>query len=173
MLLDLLRVDSRANRHDARCWFVVMAFRITAAARGSGPRPRPAALPVIVVYKVIVDWLLGIDLPLRLSVGPGIRLYHAYGLVIHPEARLGAGVVLKHGVTIGHRGDEEGGEGPTPRIGDGVVFGPHSQVLGDVTVGEGALIGAGAVVLSDVPAGATAVGVPARVIPPAGSDPTT
>ena len=162
-LLAVLRADSRANSHDLRVWLVVLLFRVTAYARGDGPRPRLAALPLIVVYKLLVEWVLGIELPLRLSVGPGLRLYHAHGIVVHPEARLGADVVLKHGVTIGHRGEEDT-EGPTPTIGDGVVFGPHSQVLGDVTVGAGARIGAGAVVLSDVPPGATAVGVPARVI---------
>jgi serine acetyltransferase len=167
-LWTLLRADSHANRHDARVWIVVILFRLTAHARGDGPRPRFVALPLIVAYKLLVEWVLGIELPLRLRVGPGLRLFHAHGIVIHPDARLGANVVLKHGVTIGHRGDEDT-EGPTPTIGDGAVFGPHSQVLGDVRVGAGARIGAGAVVLSDVPPGATAVGIPARVIPASGS----
>jgi putative colanic acid biosynthesis acetyltransferase WcaB len=159
----VLRADSRANRHDLRVWLVVILFRLTAHARGDAPRPRPAAMPLIVFYKLLVEWVLGIEIPLRLRVGPGLRLFHARGIVIHPDARLGANVVLKHGVTIGHRGDEDT-EGPTPTIGDGTVFGPHSQVLGDVTVGAGARIGAGAVVLCDVPPGATAVGIPARVV---------
>jgi serine acetyltransferase len=162
-LLSVLRADSRANRHDLRVWLVVVLFRITAYARGDGPRPRVAALPLIAAYKLLVEWVLGIELPLRLRVGPGLRLFHAHGIVIHPDARLGANVVLKHGVTIGHRGEEDT-EGPTPTIGDGTVLGPHAQVLGDVTVGAGARIGAGAVVLTDVPPGATAVGVPARVV---------
>jgi serine acetyltransferase len=162
-LLALLCADSRANRHDVRVWLVVMLFRVAAAARGDGRRPRLASLPLIATYKLVVEWVMGVELPLRLRVGPGLRLFHAHGIVIHPDARLGANVVLKHGVTIGHRGDEDT-EGPTPTIGDGAVFGPHSQVLGDVTVGAGARIGAGAVVVSDVPPGATAVGVPARIV---------
>jgi serine acetyltransferase len=162
-MMAVLRADSRANRHDVRVWLVVMLFRLAAYARGDGPRPRPAAMPLIVLYKLLVEWMLGIEIPLRLRVGPGLRLFHGHGIVIHPDARLGANVVLKHGVTIGHRGDEDT-EGPTPTIGDGTVFGPHSQVLGDVTVGAGARIGAGAVVLSDVPPGAIAVGIPARVV---------
>jgi serine O-acetyltransferase len=36
--------------------------------------------------------------------------------------------------------------------------------LGDLTIGNGARIGTNAVVLKDVPAGASAVGVPARII---------
>jgi serine O-acetyltransferase len=37
-------------------------------------------------------------------------------------------------------------------------------VLGNITLGHDSRIGANAVVLADVPAGATAVGVPARVV---------
>lgn len=164
-LVETIRTDARANAHDPRAVFVVTAFRLAAAARGSGTRPRRAALPLLVLYKLVVEWVMGIELPLTLTVGPRVRLFHAYGLVVHPRAELGADVVLKHGVTIGHRGPEEE-EGPVPTIGDGVVFGPHAQVLGGVTVGARARIGAGAVVLSDVPPDAVAVGVPARVVPP-------
>ena len=53
-----------------------------------------------------------------------------------------------------------------PSIGDDVFVYAGAKVLGDVTVGDGACIGANAVVLEDVPAGATAVGVPARILPP-------
>jgi putative colanic acid biosynthesis acetyltransferase WcaB len=162
-LLALVRNDARANAHDPRAMFVVVFFRVAAAARGRGEQPRRLAAPLSVLYKLTVEWVLGIDLPLRLQAGPGLRLHHAYGLVVHPHTRLGSDVVLKHGVTIGHRGDEDE-VSAVPTIGDRVVFGPNAQVLGDVTVGDDARIGAGAVVLINVPAGATAVGVPARVL---------
>jgi acetyltransferase-like isoleucine patch superfamily enzyme len=55
------------------------------------------------------------------------------------------------------------GTGPI-QIGDGCFIGQRAVVLGGVTIGDGAAIGAGAVVTKDVPAGATAAGVPARVI---------
>jgi serine O-acetyltransferase len=44
------------------------------------------------------------------------------------------------------------------------VIGAGAAVLGPVVVGDRARIGANAVVLDDVPAGASAVGVPARVV---------
>jgi serine O-acetyltransferase len=46
-----------------------------------------------------------------------------------------------------------------------VVVSAGAKVLGGFTVGDGARIGANAVVIKPVPAGATAVGIPARIIP--------
>ncbi|MGE3344216.1 MAG: DapH/DapD/GlmU-related protein [Vicinamibacterales bacterium] len=51
------------------------------------------------------------------------------------------------------------------RVGAGVWIGAGAKVLDGVTVADRAIIGAGAVVRDDVPAGATAVGIPARVLP--------
>jgi serine acetyltransferase len=168
-VVETIRADATANAGDARATLVLLLFRLAVAARGTGERPRRAAIPLMVFYKLVVEWVLGIDLPLRLQAGPGLRLRHGFGLVVHPRTVLGRDVVLKHGVTIGHRGDEND-DGPVPVIGDRVVFGPHSQVLGGVTVGDDARIGAGAVVVTDVPAGAAAVGVPARIIQPRADD---
>ena len=53
-----------------------------------------------------------------------------------------------------------------PVLGDNVSVHAGAKVLGAVAIGDGARIGANAVVLHDVPAGCTAVGVPARILPP-------
>jgi acetyltransferase-like isoleucine patch superfamily enzyme len=50
------------------------------------------------------------------------------------------------------------------RIGRGSWIGEGAKILKGVTIGERATVSAGAVVIRDVPAGATAVGVPARVL---------
>jgi serine O-acetyltransferase len=46
-----------------------------------------------------------------------------------------------------------------------VVVSAGAKVLGGFAVGDGAKIGSNAVVIKPVPAGATAVGIPARIIP--------
>jgi serine O-acetyltransferase len=51
-----------------------------------------------------------------------------------------------------------------PTLEQGVVIGAGAKVLGPITVGAGAKIGSNAVVVKDVPAGATAVGIPARIL---------
>jgi UDP-perosamine 4-acetyltransferase len=50
------------------------------------------------------------------------------------------------------------------RVGRRAFIGLGANVIQCLSVGDGATIGAGTVVLRDVPAGATAVGVPAKVI---------
>lgn len=49
-------------------------------------------------------------------------------------------------------------------VGAGVWVGAGAKILDGVSLGDRSVIGAGAVVRADVPAGATAVGVPARVL---------
>ena len=49
-------------------------------------------------------------------------------------------------------------------LGDRVFVGAGAKIVGAVTIGSHAKIGANAVVVDDIPAGATAVGVPARIV---------
>lgn len=90
--------------------------------------------------------------------GPGFVLIHSLGVVINGSVRGGANVKLEHQVTIGAEKRQ------SPQLGDDVFVGAGAKILGAVSVGDGAKVGANAVVLRDVPAGATAVGIPARVV---------
>jgi serine O-acetyltransferase len=110
-------------------------------------------------YRVI-ETLTGVSIPKSVEVGPGLRIYHFGNIFVHADARIGANCTLRQGVTIGNRHDG----GPVPVLEDDVELGAYAQVLGGVRIGRGAKIGAMSVVLTDVPPGATAVGVPARVV---------
>ncbi len=92
-------------------------------------------------------------------IGGGLLLPHPNGIVIHPDAEIGPNCLIFQQVTIG-----VGPRPGLPRIAGHVDIGAGARILGGVTVGEHARIGANAVVIADVPAGATAVGVPARVL---------
>jgi serine O-acetyltransferase len=100
----------------------------------------------------------GLDLS-GTSIGPGLFVSHGQGTILSAE-RIGANLWVHQGVTVGwdYQGDRR------PIIGDDVFIGAGAKILGAVTVGDGARIGANAVVMSDVPAGATAVGIPARLL---------
>jgi serine O-acetyltransferase len=109
----------------------------------------------------IVETLTGISLPVEARIGPGLRIYHFGNIFIHSRSVIGRNCTLRQGVTIGNRSED----GSAPVIEDDVEFGAYAQVLGNVRIGKGAKIGAMTVVLCDVPAGATAVGIPARIVP--------
>jgi serine O-acetyltransferase len=100
-------------------------------------------------------------LPVDARIGPGLRIYHFGNIFIHSATIIGRNCTLRQGVTIGNRLPD----GPAPVLGDDVELGAYAQVLGDVRIGNGAKIGAMTVVLCDVPAGATAIGIPARIVP--------
>ncbi|MGH8919877.1 MAG: serine O-acetyltransferase, partial [Actinomycetes bacterium] len=93
------------------------------------------------------------------DIGPGLVVSHAHGTIL-TAARIGSDCWIHHQVTFGW--DYDTG---IPTVGDRVFVGAGAKVFGAVHIGDDARIGANAVVMSDVPAGATAVGVPARIIP--------
>jgi serine O-acetyltransferase len=102
----------------------------------------------------------GADIPLNNALGGGLLLPHPNGIVIHPDAIVGLNCLLFQQVTLGTGGNKPG----APILGGHVDVGAGAKILGGVTIGDHARIGANAVVLCDVDAGATAVGIPARVI---------
>jgi serine O-acetyltransferase len=113
----------------------------------------------------LVETITGISLPSGADIGPGLRIYHFGNIFVHSDAKIGANCTLRQGVTIGNRVLK----GPAPVIEDDVEIGAYAQILGQIRIGRGAKIGAMSVVLEDVPAGATAVGIPARILPPKSS----
>jgi serine O-acetyltransferase len=126
------------------------------------PAPlRPACKAAYAVGFKLVEILAGISLPARARIGKGLYIGHFGGIIVHPDAVIGERCIIAQGVTIGVLGGPREG---VPRIGDDVYLGAGAKILGGVTIGDGATVGANAVVLDDVPAGATAVGVPARMI---------
>lgn len=156
-----IRADLAANAANPKGKVAVTAFRLAQHAHGEGPPPWWSR-PVAAAYRVMVEWVLGIEIPPAVTAGPGLAIWHGVGLVVHSNSTLGAGVTLRQGVTIG--ATDDGADAVAPVLGDRVSVGVGALILGPIHVGDDAVIGAGSVVIEDVPAGATVVGNPARVI---------
>ncbi|KAF6145052.1 hypothetical protein GIB67_013403 [Kingdonia uniflora] len=109
-----------------------------------------------------VSEVFGVDIHPGANIGWGILLDHATGIVIGETATVGNNVSILHNVTLGGSGKVSGDR--HPKVGNGVLIGAGTQVLGNIRIGEGAKIGAGSVVLKEVPPRTTAVGNPARLI---------
>ncbi|KAI5674711.1 hypothetical protein M9H77_15075 [Catharanthus roseus] len=109
-----------------------------------------------------VSEVFSVDIHPGAKIGKGILLDHATGVVVGETAVIGNDVSILHNVTLGGTGKVSGDR--HPKIGDGVLIGAGTCVLGNVRIGDGAKIGAGSVVLKEVPARTTAVGNPARLM---------
>lgn len=127
----------------------------------AGIRRKLANVSYWLLYRM-VETITGISLPKSVVIGGGLRIWHFGGIFINPDVVIGKNCTLRQGVTIGNRKED----GPVPTLGDNVDVGAYAQILGGIRLGNDCKIGAMTVVLTDVPDGATAVGNPARIIPP-------
>ena len=107
-------------------------------------------------------WITGIEIHPGAKIGRRVFIDHGMGVVIGETSEIGDDCTLYHGVTLGGTSWNKGKRHPT--LGKGVVIGAGAKILGPILIGEGARIGSNAVVVKEVPAGATAVGIPARIV---------
>jgi serine O-acetyltransferase len=110
----------------------------------------------------ISRWLTGIEIHPGATIGRRVFIDHGMGVVIGETAIIHDDCTLYHGVTLGGTSWNKGKRHPT--LEQGVVIGAGAKILGPITIGAGAKIGSNAVVVKDVPNGATAVGIPARIL---------
>ena len=107
-------------------------------------------------------FLTGIEIHPGATIGRRVFIDHGLGVVIGETAEVGDDCTIYQGVTLGGTSLNGGKRHPTLRR--GVVIGAGAKVLGPFVVGENARIGSNAVVVREVPPGATAIGIPARII---------
>ncbi len=114
----------------------------------------------------------------RAIVAPGVTIGRGSmvcaGAIVNPGSVVGDQVILNTGCTVDHHnfigdfahiapGVHLGGD---VEIGEGALIGIGATVMPQCRVGSWAVVGAGAVVHRDLPDGATAVGLPAKIISP-------
>lgn len=151
--------DQAANGRNTKGKILTLLFR--AANYGSISRvAKFMLLPYQLFYKVVVDYLMGFELPYNVRAGQGLSIYHGQALVVHKNTVIGTYCTLRQSTTIGNNGKSEG----CPVIGNHVNIGANVCIIGPVVIGDYVQIGAGSVVTKSIPAHAVAVGNPARVI---------
>ena len=100
----------------------------------------------------------GCDLPSHVTIGPGLKIDHPFGIVINSGTVIGHSFTIKSGAVIGKKNDNG-----AAIIGDSVQVGVHALLLGNIKVGNNAEIGAGAIVTHDVPDNAIVINQAASV----------
>lgn len=163
--LKYLKGDLRASRGNIKSLVIVLLFRLASFMAGFKSIFFPLwiiFIPYLIFYRFFVEWLLGVEIPQKCKIGPGLRIDHGQGSVINDQAFIGSHFRMRHGVTIGIQKASCPSDCPT--IGNHVDVGCNASILGKIIVGDGAVIAAGAVVVKDVPPSAIVAGVPAKII---------
>jgi len=139
----------------SRSFKITFWFRMAGWARKEAP---PIIKQLIIRQYRKVCRRYCVDLPEQTQIGPGLIIYHCFGLVVNAKSQIGANCMLAHQVTLA---DEKG---QAPIIGERVRLAPGVKVVGGVQIGSGVVVGANAVVVNDVPENSISVGIPNRII---------
>ena len=170
MKLDLVRVlrqDYLRNKGNHKSLFILCLFRIANVIYSYKKHNKfiwLLGVPYLIFYRILVEWLLCVELPYGCKIGAGLIIDHGYALVVNRHAVIGENCLLRNSTTIGCKLDSEGKQLPSPRIGDNVDVGANAVIIGDIKIGNNVRIGAGSVVVKDIPDDCVVAGNPARVI---------
>ena len=98
----------------------------------------------------------GIEIHPGATIGRRFVIDHGNGVVIGETAVIGDDVMIFHQVTLGSRENIRTKRHPT--IGNQVVLGAGSKIIGNIVIGDYSYVGANAVVTKSVPQYSTVVG---------------
>ena len=87
----------------------------------------------------------GIEIHPGAKIGKCLFIDHGMGIVFGETTEIGDNCTIYHGVTLGGTGKDTGKRHPT--LGNNVLIGAGTKVLGPVYIGDNARVGAGSVVL--------------------------
>ncbi|NMG07194.1 DapH/DapD/GlmU-related protein [Brasilonema sp. UFV-L1] len=163
--LNYILQDWQVNKEtSSKSRFILLMFRST---KIFGLLPGPFSLFSSFYrgfYQLLIEWILGVELPWNTQIGANLKLLHCHALVVNHETIIGMNCTLRHSTTIGNKILPDGTASGSPKIGNNVEIGSNVVIIGPITVGDHAVIGAGSVVVKDVPSCSVVVGNPARVI---------
>ncbi len=96
-------------------------------------------LGILLYYRIKSRY--GCDISPYAKIGQGFRLMHAVGIVVGPDVVIGKNCLLFCGVVLGNRRPDKV-EFDMPTIGDHVIIGAGSKILGSVKIPSLKLVGA-------------------------------
>lgn len=156
-LIELIREIK--NNSGLKSRYTVFSYRLASFFYNGNLCIKFLLFPFYINYKLIVDFVFGVEIPSSVKIGWGLRISHAKCITIHPEVVIGRNCHLRHGVTIGNKST---GDKMVPIIFDNVDVGCFSSVLGEVQIGDNVKIGAHSLVLRSVQENSVVYGVPVK-----------
>ncbi|MBW4651840.1 MAG: serine acetyltransferase [Kaiparowitsia implicata GSE-PSE-MK54-09C] len=143
---------------------VLVLFRTAQYLQALPKVCRPISISSRFIYQILVEWILGIEIPYDTQIGEGLTIQHGQGIVVNHRTIIGKNCILRNSTTIGNKQLSDGSYSKSPVIGDGVDIGANVVIIGPILIGENAIIGAGSIVVKDVPENAVVAGNPARIL---------
>lgn len=104
----------------------------------------------------------GIELPFETIVGRRVIFEHQHGIIVHGNAQIGDGCILRQGCTLGVKNMDQ--SDAAPRLGRNVNVGCGAKLLGSIQIGGNVTIGANSVVIRDIKPNTVVAGIPAKEI---------
>ena len=159
--LDILYESGAKN---ANFWYCLLAFRgfravfLFRLVNYAYVNKNRLLFVIFWVFHRFYSTIHNFELPYRLEVDPGFRIWHSNGIVINDFVKIGKNCQIFHQVTIGNW------KGGQPVIGDNVYIYPGAKIFGDIKIGNNVVIGANAVVTKDIPDNCVTAGVPSKIL---------
>jgi putative colanic acid biosynthesis acetyltransferase WcaB len=147
-----------------KCRLILLLFRTTHYLSQSSIPFSFLSLPSRFFYQIIVEYILGVEIPYNTQIGTNLQLHHAHSLVINSQTIIGDNCILRHCTTIGNKTTADGVSSGCPQIGNSVEIGSNVVILGEIKIGDYSVIGAGSVVVKDVLPETIVAGNPAKII---------
>ena len=161
--MNYLFQDWTSNKRNPKARIVMLLFRVCHLATRHIVL-FIVLLPVLVLYRLCIEWILGVEIPYKTKIGSNFIIYHGYATVINDGSTIGSGCIIRHCTTIGNKQLSDGSYSLCPVIGDYVDIGSNVCIIGPVHIGDNVRIGAGTIVTKSIPSNCVVVGNPARII---------
>ena len=103
----------------------------------------------------IARFFTGIEIHPGAKIGKRLFIDHGMGIVIGETVTIGNDCTIYHNATLGGTGKDK--HKRHPNIGNGVMIGCGSKILGPITIGNNVKIGANSVVTKNIPSNVTVI----------------